>query len=376
MKYIKNFISLIGALLDQIQAEYDVIFVVAGTNNNYPKNKNKKIGEPADSINSLVVNSVKKNNQPVSYTRCGPVLSFYCKPDVSYYGGDDDEKINAYTSFGKYKVCGTSFAAAWITRKIAFLIYKLNLPREVAKALIIDSAAKGNSKFSIKNYNIGYGVVPIDINEIIKTNDDEIKFVISSKCLGYETSTYSIPIPLNEKKKIPYVARATLCYFTSCSPNQGVDYANYEIDFYFGRIEKRNDKKKIKSIDQNNQSETESWTTEKQARNLWRKWDNVKLISSNPDTSQINWIKKIRPKKTTENGLCGLKLIVKNRLATHTDKKIKFGVVVWLKELSGENRINEFINKCELENWNVNELNVKNELDITNEINEEIKFDN
>ena len=46
------------------------------------------LGAPADSLNSLVVNAVDMNGMPASYTRIGPVLSFFYKPDVCYYGGD------------------------------------------------------------------------------------------------------------------------------------------------------------------------------------------------------------------------------------------------------------------------------------------------
>ena len=59
MEIKENFISPEAAELDRIQCEYDVLFVVAGTNR--PTNKEKKtmkIGSPADSLNSLVVNSV------------------------------------------------------------------------------------------------------------------------------------------------------------------------------------------------------------------------------------------------------------------------------------------------------------------------------
>ena len=43
----------------------------------------KKIGAPADSLNSIIVNSVDFSNQVVSYSREGVVLSFFIKPDVS-----------------------------------------------------------------------------------------------------------------------------------------------------------------------------------------------------------------------------------------------------------------------------------------------------
>jgi len=72
-----NFISPEAAILDRIQYENDVIFVIAGTNKTSTEKQPKAIGAPADSINSLVVNSVDFDNRPASYTRKGPVLSFF-----------------------------------------------------------------------------------------------------------------------------------------------------------------------------------------------------------------------------------------------------------------------------------------------------------
>src|SRR5690606_15823817 len=78
-----NFISPEAAVLDQIQYENDVIFVVAGTNKGDSKKQHMKIGAPADSINSMVVNATDKEGNPASYSREGMVLSFFNKPDVS-----------------------------------------------------------------------------------------------------------------------------------------------------------------------------------------------------------------------------------------------------------------------------------------------------
>ena len=107
----ENFVSPEGALLDRLQNEYDIVFVVAGTNKGRSTKENMKIGAPADSINSIVVNSVDFSNQPASYGRCGPVLSFFHKPDVSYYGGDVDKAIDVCEPLGKWGRIGTSYAA-------------------------------------------------------------------------------------------------------------------------------------------------------------------------------------------------------------------------------------------------------------------------
>ncbi|MGN1404733.1 MAG: S8 family peptidase, partial [Erysipelotrichaceae bacterium] len=113
----ENFISVEAAELDKIQNEFDVIFVVAGTNRE-EKYKSVKIGSPADSLNSLVVNAVDFKGNPAYYTRKGPVLSFFYKPDVSYYGGDISDGITVCEPLGAREVMGTSFAAPWITRKM------------------------------------------------------------------------------------------------------------------------------------------------------------------------------------------------------------------------------------------------------------------
>ena len=67
------------------------------------------------------------------------------------------------------------FAAPWVTRKIAYLVYNMGLTREIAKALIIDAAAGWKCKGD-PSHAIGYGVVPIHISDILHSNDDEIRF--------------------------------------------------------------------------------------------------------------------------------------------------------------------------------------------------------
>ena len=59
-----NFISPEAAIIDQIQFENDVIFVISGTNKSISESHRKRIGSPADSINSLIVNSVTPTIAP------------------------------------------------------------------------------------------------------------------------------------------------------------------------------------------------------------------------------------------------------------------------------------------------------------------------
>lgn len=364
-----NFISVEAATLDRIQFEEDVIFVVAGTNKF--SEDIVKVGAPADSINSVVVNAVTKEGLSTPYTRKGPVLSFFAKPDVSYYGGSKGDYIQVCEPNGAHGVAGTSYASPWIARKLSYLIDILGLQKEVAKALLIDSARGWDENLDpnvLATY--GHGIVPIHINDIIQTKDDEIKFLVSDISEKWNTYNYHFPVPL-EDDKYPYIAKATMCYFPLCDRLQGVDYTNTELNLHFGRI--GNNKKiiDIKGDKQNSDilfDEGISYLNEKEARKQFRKWDNVKYISE-------SITKRMRAKASYEYKNWGMEIKTNNRLDPKDGIGVRFGVVVTLKEINGVNRIDEFIRNCTLNGWNVNKINVKNRVMIHQKMNEEIEFE-
>ena len=361
----KNFISPEAAELDKIQNEFDIVFVVAGTNG-APSQKPIQIGAPADSLNSLVVNSVTHEKKPASYHRVGPVLSFFHKPDVSYYGGDIGQPMRVCTPTGEGFVMGTSFSAPWITRKVAYLMCTLGFSREVAKALLIDAAAGWERKDSA-SCSIGYGVVPQRIENIVQTSDDEIRFVMTGTTDAYETYTYRIPVPIYKGKQ-PFYARATLCYFPKCMRDQGVDYTSTEMDIHFGRVREKEGKASISSINSNSQGdEGGKHLYETEARKLYRKWDNVKLISEELKARAV-------PRKVYDAGMWGLSIKTKERLKEKNGRGLSFGVVVTLKEMHGVNRIDDFIKLCMMRGWIVNRIDVENRIDIYNKAEEEIEF--
>ncbi|REA94776.1 S8 family serine peptidase, partial [Staphylococcus pseudintermedius] len=92
---------------------------------------------PAVSINSVVVNSVVPDKRPADYTRKGIVLSFFTKPDISYYGRTNNRYMKVCEPIGEERVTGTSYAAPWIVRKLCYLFEVMRLNKEVEKALLI-----------------------------------------------------------------------------------------------------------------------------------------------------------------------------------------------------------------------------------------------
>lgn len=363
-----NFISAEASVLDQIQYERDVIFVVAGTNK--PNEDIVKIGSPADSINSMVVNAVTKSGLSTKYARRGLALSFFAKPDVSYYGGSEEEYIKVIKPSGEAQVAGTSFAAPWIARKLSYLIDILGLKKEIAKALIIDAARGWKGVPSPEEVSLyGHGIVPIKIDDIIRTKDDEIKFLVTDTSEKWNTYNYEFPVP-RQDDKYPYIARATMAYFPKCDRTQGVDYTNTELNLHFGRI---NNKGKIKDIIGDKQNQDEVLDTEKHyilestARERFRKWDNVKYIVESSK-------KRMLPKKSYENKNWGMEVKTNNRLNPEDGKGVRFGVVVTLKEMNGKNRIDEFIRSCTLNGWLVNDIDIKSRINLHEKVNEDIAF--
>ena len=364
-----NFISAEGAILDKIQYENDVIFVVAGTNK--PSADIEKIGSPADSINSMVVNAVTQNGLSTKYARRGLALSFFAKPDVSYYGGSEEKYIKVCEPLGEANVAGTSFAAPWIARKLSFLMDILGLNREVAKAMIIDAARDWNEKPTPEEVALyGHGIVPIKIDDIVHTKEDEIKFLVYDVSEKWNTYNYYFPVPIKDDK-YPYIARATMCYFPMCDRTQGVDYTNTELNLHFGRI---NNKGKIEDIKGDKQNQDVILDNEKyfllegEARERFRKWDNVKYIAERPKN-------KMMPKKSYDNKNWGMEIKTNNRLDPKDGIGIRFGVVVTLKEINGVNRIDEFIKNCTLNGWLVNKIDVQTRVDINKKVNEDIEFE-
>lgn len=364
----KNFISYDASVIDELTAQRNVLFVISGTNDNRSiKDGTIRVGSPADSLNSIVVNSVRYDGTPVSYSRKGNVLSFFNKPDVSYYGGDHDERIKVYSPLrGDVEEYGTSFAAPWISRKLCYLIDIMGLSREVAKALIIDAAAGWDYKTSTYKMKdlIGYGVVPININNVLETPNDEIRFVVYETSESYKTSNYTIPVPKDDDNNYPYVARATMCYFPECSRAQGVDYTNRELSLKFGRIKSDGS---IADINDNVQDDDGAYIDERASRREFRKWENTKFISK--------ILKRNRPLKSYDERLWGISVISKERLSTRVQGGLNFAAVVTLKEIKGVNRIQDFITACNLRGYIVNELNVHAQVNVYNANQEELIFE-
>lgn len=141
------------------------------------------------------------------------------------------------------------------------------------------------------------------------------------------------------------------------------------MDTHFGGIAEQKGKAVIWAIDYNKQAEEVlNIIYEEDARKLYRKWDNVKHISEALK-------KNGRPCKAYQSGIWRLSIKTKERLDSKAGRGLRFGVVVTLREINGENRIDDFIKMCMMRGRVVSRLDVHTQVDVYVKAEEEITFE-
>lgn len=383
-----NYVSLLGAKIDEVSKKYNVLFIIAGTNIS-KKYKDMIIGSPADSFNSIVVNSVKsvENPVPASYSRKGPVLTFFQKPDIAYYGGDEGEELSCYSPNFDYFCKGTSFAAPLIARKAAYLIHKAHFTVECAKALIIDSAYGWRRKYkNADSLYVGYGVPAISIKDIIGSKKDEIKIVIHGRTIEQNTLVHDIPIILDDKKKFNYGAKLVFCYFVDGNRNQGVDYTEQEISVKFGLAERKLNKKDgryhyvVDSINKDKQGSSDGLVMEGHAIEDFGKWNNTKVLVEGPGQQ------KKAKEYNVDVPFWGISIQHLNRFGTISKDtwnknpdsvSAKFGIVATFKTIDGtDSELKEYIRRLRANtNYRVREIDFEIENDVSIKENETLTIE-
>ena len=139
------------------------------------------------------------------------------------------------------------------------------------------------------------------------------------------------------------------------------------MDIKFGRVKEDDGTPSVQSINNDTQG-SGSYVKENEARQIFRKWDNVKHICEAIKSRSV-------PRKKYNEGLWGLSVTTKERQKTTRDRNIPFGVVITLKEMNGKNRIDDFIKMCMVRGWIVNRIDVDNMVDVYSKAEEDINFD-
>lgn len=189
--------SFLGRKLDQLTEKYNVIFVVSGGNDKFTT-KNKFLTSPSDSLLSISVNSIDKNNNIASYSRKGVFFLNSFSPTCSAFGGDNNQEVLALDNNQiKRKVTGTSFASPFVCRLLAKLIEifpnlsLLEILTLFYHSLFLNKKVENNDYF-------GISIIPKNINEIIKTKSNVTRLIFSGITSNKESECTKLDIPLTK----------------------------------------------------------------------------------------------------------------------------------------------------------------------------------
>ena len=172
-----NEFSYAAYILDILQKEYDVLFIISAGNCQPGCETSRCITSPAESVHSISVGSVahtdtniQKKHTPSLFTRHGPAPLGFIKPDIAAYGGAHSEHFGRLKPVGVFSIgvqnelaedIGTSHAVPMVTSKAAKLYHKYShafKSPDITKTLLIHDAFL-NTPSNTTDIYCGYGVL-------------------------------------------------------------------------------------------------------------------------------------------------------------------------------------------------------------------------
>jgi hypothetical protein len=261
-------ISTFGEFLDQMQAQYNVQFVVSSGNyllhRQWPSNiaegdDQDRIISPADSVRAISVGSVAlfdskdsvvKKNEPSSFSRRGPGVGYSIKPDMVEYGGNCDFQTNCDGIGMRGMDCqgnviediGTSYATPRVAKKLAYIYDELqDKDLLLAKAMLIHSArmhsrlAFNLTPDEMKYY--GFGLPAEDVQQTLLCSESEVTLIFKQQIAqGTHLEMLDFPYPpsLIESGLCKGEIAMTLVYNPILDKKFGEEYCRTNIDVSFG----------------------------------------------------------------------------------------------------------------------------------------------
>jgi len=247
--------SLAAYMLDTLQMEFDVLFIISAGNTDPSDVQNDiRISVPAESVHSVTVGSVshtdtnlQKKMSPSLFSRQGPGCSFFIKPDVASFGGANEKRYGRIKPVGVFSIgvknelaedCGTSHAAPLITAMAARIYHRYShafKSPDVTKAMIIHSAFLNKTQKK-PDIHTGFGVLSPD-----EENTESATYVHEGfAVLGKIVEIPEIPVPEDvfENGKAACSVTATLVYKTATDINFPHYYCACNVEISLGYYKK------------------------------------------------------------------------------------------------------------------------------------------
>lgn len=268
--------SDLAVLLDRLQDEHNVTFVIAAGNFKTPRlrpwpaidlGEDDRICPPADSIRGLTVggiahlessDSVVRREEPSPFTRRGPGPAFLPKPEVSHYAGNcsatfDYSQTGILSLNGDGTVAediGTSYAAPIVSALLAGIHSSLDsAPSAVLpKALVIHSAALGIKKLRAEHLRYsGFGI-PGEITTVLSCEQSAATLIFEADIPpGMKLDKWPFPMPdclRNRDGTIRGDFVMTLAYDPPLDASFGAEYCRRNVDAALGTFDEDDEGKR------------------------------------------------------------------------------------------------------------------------------------
>lgn len=236
------------SVLDKIFVEQGILATLAigNTGTEDRESGNARIQPPSDSVNGMAIGAADTEHDKwkrAPYSSFGPGRApGIIKPDVVAFGGSSEQNFNVVNAFDKGNSCpdaGTSYATpASLRTALGVRVHFGEILSPIAlKALLIHGADdNGHAR-----EEVGWGRIPLDFNELVKTDGHVARVVYQGVLSPAESIKAPIPMPPEELKGRVTI-EATIAYLAPISPQDSANYTNAGLDIVF----RPNDKKKSK----------------------------------------------------------------------------------------------------------------------------------
>lgn len=262
-----NFSDL-AITLDQLQDEYNVIFVISAGNtpilHSWPidtdeESETFRVTSPGDSIRAITVGSLAsldsetsmvRADEPSPFSRRGPGGVFTPKPEVCQFGGNCDKSYNIHGlgvksingKGGVVEGIGTSYSAPIVASFCATIEDQLTTKPSLSllKALTIHAAQIDSSIIDGNDLRYyGYGS-PKNIDRLLNCTSNEVTMIIESSLrIGQYYVLEDFPIPysmVNNHGKLKGEFIVTMVYQTPLDAKYGSEYCRMNARVTLGSI--------------------------------------------------------------------------------------------------------------------------------------------
>lgn len=228
-------VTHVAVEIDKLQKKYDVLFVLA-TGNVNDNNDNRYICTPSDSIRGISVACCLQNGLKTEYSlngQCTENLYYVSKPDLATSGCDADGNYKLISDNFYTLDQGVSFAVPLIVRKVAEL-YSRKIELNMIPA-ILDCIACHNSN-KLDDY-LGYGVLPMDINEILELKKSNALILFTVNPADYSQGFFKLKLPKDENGNYPFSFTFGVNVEANTSDNSCFEYVEDSARIQIGAVD-------------------------------------------------------------------------------------------------------------------------------------------